>query len=580
MKKIISLVLCLMMVLGMAAPVFADSDHIHTITVMNSNEGYVYEAYQIFSGDLSSDGKLSNIEWGNGINGPALLAELKNLAEFSNCNDAEDVATALSHDTTPDNVFAQNFAEIAAKHVTTPSGTSQYADGKYTIDVNGDGYYLVVNTQVPDGTDAAYSRYVLEVVRNVTVAHKGDFPTVEKRIIEDGEKVTVNEASIGDTIRYAIQGTLPSDIAAYDTYFYRFTDTMSKGLTFDEATADLSVKVNGVDVTKYFYISATEYDPVNGTVLTVAIQDLLALELVEGVGEITKDTKILLAYNVTLNENAVIGNANNNTGNPNKVDLEYSNNPNEDGEGATTPPPENPDEPTPEQPTGKTPEKEVTTYTTELLIQKVDGQGNALTGAEFTLTGEGVNVVIVTGQYFEFAGEGLGEYYKLENGTYTTVAPVFEDDPATEDVNEKTDNYYASLTPDYVLETKVTIESRDGEAVSVKGFVDENGQLKFTGLGVGTYTLTETVTPQGYNTIDPITFTVSFNPETKTFSTGESTQVLVNGATNTLFSEVVNISGSTLPSTGGMGTTLFYIFGGIMVLAAVVLLVTKKRMAV
>ena len=97
--------------------------------------------------------------------------------------------------------------------------------------------------------------------------------------------------------------------------------------------------------------------------------------------------------------------------------------------------------------------------------------------------------------------------------------------------------------------------------------------------GVGTYTITETTTPSGYNTIDPITFTISFNAEKKEFST-DNEKILVNGNTNTLLSEIVNVSGSTLPSTGGMGTTLFYTFGGIMVLAAVVLLVTKKRMAV
>ena len=146
-------------------------------------------------------------------------------------------------------------------------------------------------------------------------------------------------------------------------------------------------------------------------------------------------------------------------------------------------------------------------------------------------------------------------------------------------MNEKTDQYYASLTPDYELVTKVTLDSQGEAPVDVKAFVDENGQLKFTGLGAGTYTITETVTPQGYNTIDPITFTVTFDVDNKTFISNNE-KILVNGNTNTLYTEIVNVSGSTLPSTGGMGTTLFYTFGGIMVLAAVVLLVTKKRMAV
>lgn len=575
MKKIISLVLCLMMVLGMATSVFADETHTHTITVMNSNAGYTYNAYQIFAGDLSADGKLSNIEWGNGVNTNALLNDLKTIPAFAQCETASAVAGVLAQDT-DDGAIAQAFAEVAAKHVTTVAGTSVYADNSYTIDVKGDGYYLVVNTGVPSGTDTTYSRYVLEVVRNVTVAHKGDFPTVTKKILDNNEYVDLNEASIGDAIRYDILGTLPVNINEYDSYYYCFTDTLSKGLTYN---GDLKVTVNGVDVTKYFYINATDYDAEDGTVITVAIQDLLALKHVEGVGEITKDSKVVLVYTATLNENAVIGNADNNNGNPNKVDLEYSNNPNEDGEGATTPPPENPGKPEPQQPTGKTPEKQVTTYTTELAIHKVDGQGNTLTGAEFQLTGEGVNVVVITGQYYQYVGEGLGEYYKLTTGAYTEYAPIFEDDPATEDVDEKNSQFYASLTPDYTLVTKVTVDSLDNPNTTVEAFVDENGLVKFTGLGVGTYTITETTTPSGYNTIDPITFTVTFDTHNKTFIS-DNAKVMVNGATNTLYAEIVNVSGSTLPSTGGMGTTLFYIFGGIMVLAAVVLLVTKKRMAV
>lgn len=582
MKKLVSVILCLMLVLGLATPAFAATNHEHTITVTNNIEGYTYNAYQIFAGDLSADGKLSNVEWGEGVNSTTLLADLQTIPAFTSCTTASDVAGVLATDSKDDNATAQTFAEVAAKHVATVGGTGVYdqTNKEYAIDVTGDGYYLVVNSGVPNSTNTTYSRYVLEVVSDVTVSHKGHFPTVEKRIIEDGEKLLLNEASIGDNIRYAIQGTLPVDIDLYDSYFYRFTDTLSKGLTFAKASANLTVTVNGVDVTKYFYVSATDYNAETGTVLTVSIQDLLALELVEGVGEITKDTKIVLAYNATLNENAVIGNANSNTGNPNKVDLEYSNNPNNDGEGATNPPSENPTEPNPQQPTGKTPEKEVTTYTTELAIKKVDGQGNILTGAEFALTGESVNVVVVTGQYYKYVGEGQGKYYKLITGAYTDMAPVLEDDPTTEDVDEKNSQYYAEpRTPDYALVNTVTLDSLDSPTeYNIRGFVDENGLVKFTGLGAGTYTITETVTPQGYNTIDPIEFSISFDADNKIFES-DNTKVMVIGATNTLYSQITNVSGSTLPSTGGTGTTLFYIFGSILFVSAVVLLVTKKRMA-
>ena len=115
----------------------------------------------------------------------------------------------------------------------------------------------------------------------------------------------------------------------------------------------------------------------------------------------------------------------------------------------------------------------------------------------------------------------------------------------------------------------------------------------FKGLDDGKYKLTETVTPSGFNTIDPIEFTVTadhkvaWNGETRTTIlaslNGEPTEAgLITFTpsvdTGTLSTDVINKSGSTLPETGGMGTTLFYVLGGVLVLAAVVLLVTKKRM--
>ena len=129
----------------------------------------------------------------------------------------------------------------------------------------------------------------------------------------------------------------------------------------------------------------------------------------------------------------------------------------------------------------------------------------------------------------------------------------------------------------------------------VKEFQADETTTTFTfkGLDDGKYRLTETVTPSGFNTIDPIEFTVTADHNVS-WEGAERTTILtsLNGApteaglitftpsvdTGTLSTDVVNKSGSTLPETGGMGTTLFYVLGGVLVLAAVVLLVTKKRM--
>ena len=129
----------------------------------------------------------------------------------------------------------------------------------------------------------------------------------------------------------------------------------------------------------------------------------------------------------------------------------------------------------------------------------------------------------------------------------------------------------------------------------VKEFQADETTTTFTfkGLDDGKYRLTETVTPSGFNTIDPIEFTVTADHKVTwegearttilTSLNGEPTEAGLieftpNVESGTLTTNVVNKSGSTLPETGGMGTTLFYVLGGVLVLAAVVLLVTKKRM--
>ena len=129
----------------------------------------------------------------------------------------------------------------------------------------------------------------------------------------------------------------------------------------------------------------------------------------------------------------------------------------------------------------------------------------------------------------------------------------------------------------------------------VKEFQADETTTTFTfkGLDDGKYRLTETVTPSGFNTIDPIEFTVTADHKVTwegearttilTSLNGEPTEAGLieftpNVESGTLSTDVINKSGSTLPETGGMGTTLFYVLGGVLVLAAVVLLVTKKRM--
>lgn len=546
-KRIASLLLALVMVLSMATVAFAEG------------EAYQYEIYQIFTGNFEEN-VLTDVKWGANGNGTADTAVDSAVLEA-----LEAVASATTNSEKLD--LIDDYVNFAS----TPIDTLATNDTTAAVEGLATGYYLVKDVDgTQDGENQAYTSYVVKVVDGtLTINRKASYPEVDKVILDNGE-VKENQVSIGDTINYQFTGTVASNIGEYDSYYYVFTDTMDKGLTY---TNNVAVTVNGVDATDYFYINATDYDAENGTTLTVGIVDLLALELLEGeaaVGEITPATEIVVTYTAVLNENAVVGT----DGNKNDVYLTYSNNPNDDADGdkATTPPPENPeDEPETTNPTGNTPESKVYTYTTELVIVKVDENGNRLTGAAFKIEGTSVNKVVVTTE--SFVEDANGTYYKLADGSYTTEAPDGTNDEA-----------YADTAKTYAKTT--TTEVKDvATDVSIESYVGDDGVLKFTGLGTGTYVITETVTPEGYNSIEPMTVKIDW------LADGEDCTWIYTGTTEYVEDEdgdpvytnvltITNYAGTTLPETGGMGTTLFYIIGGVLVVAAFVLLVTKKRMSV
>lgn len=144
-------------------------------------------------------------------------------------------------------------------------------------------------------------------------------------------------------------------------------------------------------------------------------------------------------------------------------------------------------------------------------------------------------------------------------------------------------------------EFTLTKKTKNGTDVVKTMIIDGSNKALFTlsGLDDGEYTLTETVTPAHYNTISPITFTVtadhkidwdsiSTRDDVLTSLTGEKNvgeiTFSVDKTAGTLTTNVINNIGTTLPGTGGIGTTIFYVIGGGLMVAAAILLITKKRM--
>ena len=525
-KRLASLLLVAVMAMALSIPALAAS---HT-----------YEIYQIFTGDVSGK-TLSNVEWGEngtGTKGKSVADDVLNaLADVADRTDAEKLAVI------------KNYVKLDSTALRTVPKDVTDVNAEISVDEIPAGYYLIKdkdNTQ--NGEGGFYTLYVVKVTNGtLTFKPKGDVPTTEKKILEGGNKVDANSASIGDTVNYEITGTLPSNIDAYQTYYYQFTDTLSKGLTY--ADGSLNVAINGVTVSADKYeLNVSTYDKDKGTTITITINDLKSIEGVT----INDKTEVVVTYSATLNENAVIAGE----GNPNDVKLTYSNDPNHKGDGANSP-------------KGETPKDEVVTYTTELTITKTDEEGQILPGAAFTLSGEGVNIVLVTEEVFT-RDDTNGAYYKLKDGTYTKEKPT-----------EATQDKYEDPTVKYAKSTVFTLKGAGQTETKVVGTVDsETGKLTFRGLGAGDYTLTESKTPAGYNTIAPITFTISVEFDSVT---GEPTFKSTNSAikvedNNTLSTTIINKAGVKLPETGGIGTTIFYTLGAVLVVGAGVLLVTKKRM--
>lgn len=600
----------------MCAPMMAvNTAYASSITITDATENNTYEVYQIFSGTVS-DGKLTNLAWSSGFGTKssefiALLAGSSVLktggsADFSSDMTAEQVAAKLASYGSDDSKTIE-FGRIAAQFIKAKGITATATVNSNAEKEVSDGYYLVVNKT----TDKkALSRSILKVAGAASITGKVEFPTIDKKIGTDfDEAVIANTAAIGDKIPYIVKSTIP-DMTGYSKYYYIINDTMDPGLTYD-VTAGVKI---GVDVNKDGIINTEVVDgksdtileenvdyyvEINGNKIKIVFKDFINRQ---------KDNKgldIITTYSATLNENAELGTTKD-TANLNKVNLVYSNNPNYDYKGTKgtgtdenpdypdVPPesdktspsdpdnpdnPDNPDSPpvdhdddpsTPDKPSKKfdepvgiTPYEDVVTYTTSLDIMKKDGSNDkALAGVGFTLSGDAIKTVNIVGN--SFTEDNAGTYYKLKDGTFTTTAPTSDDD--IEKYDDTTKKY--KLTPD-----KSTItQSAD---VSITGTTAEDGSLFFQGLNAGTYILSETSTPAGYNKINDITYVISAD------ITGDSCTWSVKNGENTITTpiEIINNKGSVLPSTGGIGTTIFYVSGGILVLGSAVLLITKKRMS-
>ena len=558
-KKVASIALAGAMAMSMmAVPAFADGTDATTTptpTPIPTNTGkaydvnvqnHTYNAYQIFTGTQADKNQpLGNVDWGTGVDSTGLLNALK---DKDNQISGLDFSTCAS---------AENTAQAVANVLTTGN------DGKQASDEQARAFAKIAYGYIK--SDAAITLGT-ESTNTITIKSKAQYPTIEKKILDPDEK-DVNEASMGEDVQYELKSTVPDTKAYTEGYYFYMSDMQSKGLTLDENS--FVVTVGDKTLTKdtdYTVTVEHSTDPADTIdYITTDADWPTAFEInFNNIQNYTAGQAIKVTYKAELNKDAVIYPASN----PNKVNLHYSNNPNVKYDGRT-------EGQKPTEPMGETPWDEVKTYTTGVKLQKVGEDGNtftdALKDAEFTLTTTGgMKYSVVTTN--AFTEDANGTYWKLKNGTYTTTDPASVTDPSK----------YESTTTKYTNATTTTVKGVGQTDTTIKATVDGAGQIRFTGLGAGEYTLTETKVPAGYNTADPVTFTIDFKADSTaengyTFTSSDPTKVSFDSATGLFNTSIINMLGNTLPTTGGIGTRMFYVFGGCLVAAAVALLALKRR---
>lgn len=530
-KRIFSAMLAVMLLAALLVIPASAAGETYTITINNTD--HTYKAYQIFTGTLS--GKvLSDVEWGNGVNEATLLPALQSgMTLFASSQDAEDVARALEKQST---ATVDAFAKIVAEHLKDEAGTSVDTGDNMEILNLDPGYYIVIDkgTDDPNDKEVAFSRHMVEVVANVSVTPKASAASISKTVSRtlDLTYTEAISASFGDTVYFKLDCKLPSHLDDYSQYYYEVVDTLPTGMSFDEIKS--VAVVNGTE-SKAFDPAADDYDlfdvSTSGQVITINFDDIKA-DILEVTGaDATPTDEIVIKYSAKLNvpdsdpaTNDDLPSVGGEEGkvNKNTAALIYSNNPNVDYNNST----------------GTTSPDAAYVYCYNVTIDKFDGATKA----------------------------------KLENAEFVLYRPTIgpEVEFALVDLNNNLTGW-----------TKV-----ESDASKLK--TDASGKTMVNGIASGTYYIKETAAPDSYNKLaNPImvTITATASNDGATLS-GLVGQIFYNSSSDTVRADadtgvvtvgIANNAGAVLPTTGGIGTTIFYVIGAVLVIGAATVLVSKKR---
>lgn len=428
---------------GVMAPVtmaFAAEGNTGSITIsqVEGNENATFKAYQIFKAtvtDSKNGGKTAqNITWASDTVGPKVIDAI-NRWENDHSLKAEDklpnkptpqevadfitahagVCTAGSESTKGTRIATDNILYAVANAIRDEAPVKSDIVAGTAWTPNDSGYYLFVTNALSDSSkkDTGTSPIFAVVGGNaVTVTEKTSIPTVGKQVLASAPNnptsatgwAGVIDSQIGQEVTYKLTGSVADNYATYDSYAYKFTDTLSKGLTYtDNSVVVYAVNKDPSNQDKYELIANNDYttNKANNddgtTTLTIEFGAKGEKKGLKDISNVNADTQIVVFYKAKLNASANIAGANNQLKvNPNTVTLEYSNNPMSGGIGTSA-------------------SDTVEDYTYGLKINKVDlGTERALNGAQFTIQVNKPNDKTLNGK---FVGE---------DGTLSTEEHVFQ----------------------------------------------------------------------------------------------------------------------------------------------------------
>lgn len=536
-KRIATILMALAMMLCLTVPAFA-AENAKLIVSGAQLSGKTVHATKMFTAswvDSNNDGKIDTNDkvsytldqdweglfWANRISTGTTCPEGSvNVTDKEGATLNEKAVaylTAMAEDSDDLIAFAAKAAKYkTANNVQDTASKKAETEDSVTFDQLVPGYYLVQ----PDKGSTSATRKTDAMLVNVptdkaaSLQLKSEYPSVEKKV--DTDK-TESNAQIGQSVNFTLTSKVP-DMSEFDTYYFAFKDTMSKGLTFNADS--VQVTIGEQKLTKGTDFTVTNTAGADGaTEITIELLNMKANHANDAGKAIT------VTYSATLNKDAVVGN----TGNKNEAKVEYSNGPDSDKHGTSNP-------------------SITTTRTYPVKVQKHAFEDNNadsfLAGAKFALS---------TSETVPAFTKGVDGSYTLDTPDTNVVRLVGSD--ATYRVAEKNDEAGA-----------VTYFTTVGTSATT-----------INGLKAGTYYLHEIEAPEGYNKLTaPVKVTITETTGADGKVTGVTYTVGDGTASADSNVKIDNKTGSMLPSTGGMGTIGLTVLG-VGVVALGVLAPKKKK---